>query len=339
MPRNQESDAEMYGNAVAIPAASSPEGKVFFLPLGQILPPSIPKKPLNQNKLLRLLTSIRQYGFAEPLLVRKQAQEGEPAHYVALSEAEYLRAAELAGIEKIPCILEENSPNQAQKAAILAEIRQNSGDMFTQAAEFRYLMERYRLTQQEIADAIGTSQSTVANKLRLLRFSGAEQEEIRRLGLSERHARALLRLQSPKNRLQALERVRQGQLTVKDTESLVELFLRQSEQGGEEGAYKSGREAEDADVAMVGMPLWGENPPLEGRFTPPRTSHAQACVGGALEANFGDFSPRKFALQSLEPLYNSLEHTLAIFRKTGKSAVMSRAESEVGVFITIHIPL
>lgn len=317
-----------------------PEGKVFFLPIGQILPQNTGKKPLNQNKLLRFLASIRQYGFSKPLLVQKSDTDPSEQSYITVSDAEYLRAAELAGIEKIPCVLAENTPNQAQKTAILAQIRQKEGDMFAQAAAFRYLMERYHMTQQEIAEAVGSSQSSVANKLRLLRLSTVEQEQIRHAGLSERHARTLLRLQSPKKRLQALEVVRREQLTVKDTEALVDAFLSRTDpQEGECAPKNEPKMSLEQCSSPTYMSPRGENSPYSAFSAPTPTTYPAQELDELQGADFRGYLPRKFALQSLEPLYNSLEYALAIFRKTGKKAVMSRAEGESGVFITIHIPL
>ena len=337
MTENQVSNLPHTCQATALTSESPCVGKVFFLPIEPIMPPKLGKKPLNQNKLIRTISSLRQYGFAKPLLVQKSTSDSSQEGYIALGGEEYLRAAALVGIEKLPCILAQNPPDHTEIEHILLQIRQKQGDMFTQAAAFRYLIEQYHMTQQEIAESLEISQSTVANKLRLLQFSPTEQEEIRRLRLSERHARALLRLQAPKMRLQALSVLQQEQLTVKDTEGLVERFLELS--GGKKGPF----EEQEALWCPPNAPFGASQAqPNRGSATYGSfgEAHAPRCFpespadGGGL----AEIAPRRFILKTLQPLYNSLENALAIFRKTGKSAIMTRAEGENGVFITIHIP-
>ncbi|MBQ9779204.1 MAG: ParB/RepB/Spo0J family partition protein [Clostridia bacterium] len=340
MTENQATD---HANATQAPEPA-PEtitaGQIFFLPIGQILPPRATKKTQNQNKLLRAIASLRQYGFAEPLLVQKPPQNCPESLYFALGGEEYLRAAALVGIDKIPCVLVEETQDQGEKEQILAKIRRKEGDMFATATAFRYLMEQCKLTQQEIAEQLGTSQSTVANKLRLLQFSPAEQEKIRRLRLSERHARAILRLQSPKKRLQALSVLQGEQLTVKETEALVEEILGAVED--EEGAFDEEQlpcEPHCPTHARLSLAPEAQKRPYKPVSLCHSGNYAPTRQAAPKTGDFKPVVPRRFALKTLAPLYNSLERLLDIFRKTGKSAVMTRAEGENGVFITIHIPL
>ena len=285
--------------AYAVPPAPVPphaerQGSIFFLHSEQICAEKTAPAPKNRNALIRLAASVRRYGLTEPLAVRPM---GEPpyARYRLVEGETLWRAACLAELAKVPCVLAAESAENREEALIFAQIRGKTLDMFDQAAAFRLLAEKYHLTQDEIARKSGLSQSAVANKLRLLRLNEVERREILRAGLSERHARALLRL-SGADRAAVLETFVRQKPTVASAERLVEAYLH---------TLRGVSRTEDAPREVQGV---------------------------------RDFTPRKFALQSLQPLYNSLEHTLAIFRKTGRAAEMIKTESADGVCITIRIP-
>ena len=164
------------------------------------------------------------------------------------------------------------------------------------------LITDFSLTQEEIARRSGFSQSAIANKMRLLALSKEEQVQIVHAELTERHARAVLRLKSSADRATALARIKAQRLNVADAERLVEDLL------GE--AVNSPAPLQNAAFTTVFCPQ-----------TPPK---------GPI--------PDKFALKDLTPLYNSIERTLSIFRKTGADATCTREESRELVRIIIDIP-
>lgn len=277
---------------------SERQGSIFFLHPEQICAEKTALSPKNRNALIRLAASVRRYGLTEPLVVRPM---GDPpfARYRLVEGETLWRAACLAELTKVPCVLAAESAENREETLIFAQIRGKTLHMFDQAAAFRLLAEKYHLTQDEIARKSGLSQSAVANKLRLLRLSEPERREILRAGLTERHARALLRL-SGADRAAVLEAFVHQKPTVAGAERLIEAYLH------------TARGVSEA----------------EGTFAPPQERSVAVR----------DFIPRKFALQSLQPLYNSLEKTLAIFRKTGRAAEMTTEENAAGVCITIRIP-
>ena len=288
------------------------QGSILPIPTHEIYsdkPQSTPK----DSKIIRLVQNIRKYGLTAPITVSPRELFPGKTRYLILEGEELWRAACLVELAHIPCLIASNTPREAEIGAILTKISSKTADMFEKAALFRHLMDAYALTQEEISRRTGLSQSAIANKIRLLNLSAAEQERILLHGLSERHARALVRLKSPQARLSALEAICRQNLSVADTEALIEgKFLPKPPVFASKGAEKP-----------VFTPSTPPEPPV-GACTPMSSPAARK-------------SP-KFVLHTLQPLYNSLERTLAIFRKTGRSAILASEETDGGLVITIRIP-
>ena len=284
---------------------------VIFLRPDQIKLSHAPKAQ-NQNAVIRIATTIKKYGVIEPLFVRK-IEKGSSFYYEVAENEAYWHALLLAGVEQIPCVISKESRNTRHVEDIFAQIEQKQLHIFDQALAFRTLLEEYSLTQAEIAQKLGISQSAVANKLRLLQLDEDEQREILCKGLSERHARALLRLKSKDFREKAMKIMCREQMTVAEAENLVEQML-----CGASHDYAEQDYAPD-----------DEYPPFRNHFS----------SFTVREPSPSGFLPRKFALQSLQPLYNSVDNALSIFRKTGYHAEMCCEESLDEVRITIKIPV
>ena len=284
------------------------QGSILPIPTHEIYsdkPQSAPKS----SKIIRLVQNIRKYGLITPITVSPRELFPGKTRYLILEGEELWRAACLAELTHIPCLIAQNTPKEGEIGTILAKIASKTADMFEKAALFRHLTDTYGLTQEEISHRTGLSQSAIANKIRLLNLSAAEQEKILLHGLSERHARALVRLKSPQDRLSALDTVCRQNLSVADTEALIEAKFLQK--------------------ALI-LPSKGVNSPVLAPIT-----HAPASEPSA---NCVARKAPKIVLHTLQPLYNSLERTLAIFRKTGRSATLTSEETAAGLVITIRIP-
>ncbi len=304
-------------------SAEKQEKSVFFLALNQIRVPSNGKKTQNQNAVIRIADTIKKYGVIEPLELRIVHENGLLYYELAGNEAAWY-AAQLAGIETVPCVMSENDPAR-EAEHIFAQIQQKRLHMFEQAYAFRMLTEEYGLTQGDIARRLGVSQSAIANKLRLLQYSTEEMQRILRQGLSERHARAILRLKTAEDRMRAIQIISEQQMTVSDTESLIERMLLRGPKAAKNNAS---RPQQQNCTVPCSTQERQENRPKE---TPFLTFDEETCGQNAV-------LPRKFALQSLQPLYNSVDRALSIFRKTGYRATMYCEESAEEVCITIKIP-
>lgn len=195
-------------------------GQVLLIPSDSIFPnPNQPRKVFDQSELVNLAISIRMNGILQPITVR-EVENG----YELVSGERRLRASKLAGLLNVPCIVVEvNSLKSAVFALIENLQRQNLG-YFEEALAINKLMKDFSLSQDEAARRLGKAPSTVSNKLRLL----ALPEEVRNLlsenGLSERHARALLRLQE--NEItEVLQKVIDRKLNVTQTDKLVDEYV------------------------------------------------------------------------------------------------------------------
>lgn len=196
-------------------------GRVIFLPPQSIRPnPAQPRKVFDRQALQELAASVAQYGVLQPISVRRQA-----GGYELIAGERRLRAAKLAGLDEIPCIIMTLDEEQSGMLALVENLQRRDLDYIEEAQGIADLMQRYGLSQEQAARRIGKSQSAVANKLRLLRHSPAVLEALRAHGLSERHARALLKLPSETERLSAIETIVRRELTVARTEAYVESLL------------------------------------------------------------------------------------------------------------------
>lgn len=197
------------------------KSKVVEIDLDRIRPnPSQPRRTFHEEELLGLSQSIRENGLLQPLLVRKTGDGFE-----LIAGERRLRACRIAGLKTAACLISDCSPDQSAVMAMTENIQRSNLELFEEAEGIRRLIERWHVTQEEAASRLGKSQSAVANKLRLLRFSESERERIVSSGLSERHARALLRLEDQRLREKALSFVIEKKLNVRQTEEYVEKLL------------------------------------------------------------------------------------------------------------------
>lgn len=185
-----------------------------------------PRTEFNIAGITKLADSIRRYGLLQPLSVRKTHQNlrfGE--EYELVAGERRLRACKMLGMKTVPCIIIDAEPERSAELALVENIIRENLNMFEEARAFSVLSTQYSLTQEEIAAKLSLSQSAVANKLRLLRLSKEEQELILSSGLTERHARALLRIPAPSIRRSALEYIICNKLNVSDSEAYITKLL------------------------------------------------------------------------------------------------------------------
>lgn len=196
-------------------------GRVLYLPLGSIRPnPAQPRRVFDPAGLQELADSIREYGILQPLTVRRR-ENG----YELIAGERRLRAAKLLGMAEVPCIVVEADSLRSAELAIIENLQREDLNMFDEAAAISALIDLYGLTQEEVAAKLSASQSYVANKLRLLRFDDFERQVIIERRLTERHARALLRLGDVRARRAALEAVLARGMNVAETEAYVARLL------------------------------------------------------------------------------------------------------------------
>lgn len=199
--------------------------RVQYIPLGRIRPnPQQPRRSFDEEGLAELAASIRSCGILQPLTVRR-AGEG----YELVAGERRLRAARIAGLREVPCLVAQVGEEDSALLALMENLQRRDLDCWEEAQAIARLISRYGLSQEEAARRLGRTQPTVANKLRLLRLPEDVRALLRENGLTERHARALLRLQDPEvQRRAAGDMVRRG-MNVAQAEAYVEKLLQSAQ--------------------------------------------------------------------------------------------------------------
>ena len=191
--------------------------KLTKLPVDKIMPnPSQPRTLFQEDELRSLAQSITENGLLQPVTVRK-----DNGIYYLVSGERRLRACKLAGLKEIPAIISDCGAEDSAVLALLENVQRRDLQMFEQANAILNLLREWQITQEEAARRLGMSQSYLANKVRLLKLSPEEQSEIIQNKLSERHARALLRVDDIELRQRILRTVIAKKLNVAQTEELV----------------------------------------------------------------------------------------------------------------------
>ncbi len=196
-------------------------GRVIFIPIRSIRPnPAQPRKIFKEEALSELSASISRHGVLQPLSVRRV-----DGNYELVAGERRLRAAQLAGLTDVPCIVMNMDDRESGTAAMVENLQRQDLDFIEEAQGIAALMQAGNLSQEQAARALGKSQSAVANKLRLLRHSRPVLEALRENDLTERHARALLKLPSEPEKLAAIAVIARLGMNVARAERYIEALL------------------------------------------------------------------------------------------------------------------
>lgn len=196
-------------------------GKVVALDVGLIIPNrSQPRVTFDENEFAALSASIRENGILQPINVRRCG-----VNYEIISGERRFRAAKICGLEEVPCIVIDADDERSAVLALIENIQRRDLSYFEEALAIERLIKFYGLTQEEAASRLGKAQSTIANKLRLLKFSDAERGLLIKGNVTERQARALVRIDDQKLRIHAMGEMIINKLNIEQTESMVEGIL------------------------------------------------------------------------------------------------------------------
>lgn len=231
-------------------------GRVVFLPFSAISPnPNQPRTVFAEDALAELSQSIRRHGVLQPLSVRRI--EGG---YQLIAGERRLRAAQLAGLTEVPCLVMRMSDRESGMVALIENLQRQDLCFIEEARGIGLLIERYGLTQEQTAQALGKSQSGIANKLRLLRHSEAVLKAIHRENLTERHARALLKLPTDALKLQAIDTIRQLSMTAERAERYIESLVAKEKPAGKPNIsrFLAGLDQSLSGFRLSGIPAISE---------------------------------------------------------------------------------
>lgn len=268
------------------------------LPVEKILPnPMQPRKHFDEDAINSLADSIARYGVIQPVSVR--VRDGK---YELVAGERRLRAARIAGLTEIPCIIIRAGEKRSAEIAMVENLQRSDLDIFEEAEAIERLLAAGDCTQAQLAEKLSMSQSAIANKLRLLRFSAEQRKLIRAGKLSERHARALLRV-PPEKRSEAIQKVTDDGMSVSCAEEYIDSIVCAKLVDRE--LDKSRKKAEPA----------------------PKQTAASPAPKPIRTVLIGD----------LTLFYNSIERSLSMLRSAGFDADFTKDETEDGVklFITL----
>ena len=192
-------------------------GSYFSCPIEEIRPnKSQPRKTFSSEKLEELAASIREKGIIQPLVVRKKGD-----HYELIAGERRWRASQRAGLREVPVVIQDVSDDTAVELALIENIQREDLNAVEEAEAYHALLEKFSLSQEELAKRVGKDRSTVTNALRLLKLPGEIKRDIVEERLAMGHARALLALDDQELQKKGRDEIIKRNLTVRETEALV----------------------------------------------------------------------------------------------------------------------
>ena len=193
----------------------------IFLKLSEIVPNSEqPRKDFDEDALMELSESIKQFGVLQPLLVQKKGK-----YYEIIAGERRWRAAKLAGIKKVPAIIKEFSPQEVVEISLIENIQRENLNAIEEAHAFKRLIEEFNLKQDEVAERVSKSRTAVTNSMRLLKLDERVRKMLVDEMISTGHARAILGLEDPEMQYMAAQKIFDEKLSVRETEKLVKQLL------------------------------------------------------------------------------------------------------------------
>ncbi len=212
------------GLAALIPEAAGADAqtRIREIPVAQITAnPYQPRTLFDPIKLQDLVSSIREHGILQPILVREVGHE----RFQIVAGERRFRAAQAAGLSDVPAIVKECGERELLEMAVVENVQREDIGPMEAARAYRRMIDEFRMTQETVSQRVGKSRSSIANVLRLLDLPAIVQDSLERNEITEGHGKALLKLKDPILIQRAWERAAKEQLSVRATERIIESML------------------------------------------------------------------------------------------------------------------
>ncbi len=198
------------------------EPNIQYINVENIIPNRFqPRLTFDENALKELATSISEHGIIQPLVLRKLTND---KYEIIAGERRY-KASQIAGLNKVPAIIADLDDNTSAEVALVENLQRRNLSAIEEAKSYKKLLDRGYLTQEQLAKRLGVSQSSVANKVRLLNLSEEVQNALMAEKISERHARSLLQLSNTKDQIDMLNKIIENRLTVRQLDTEIKKML------------------------------------------------------------------------------------------------------------------
>ncbi len=275
---------------------------VTYVPVEEIVPgPMQPRQYFSREGLEELRDSIAENGVLQPLTVRLRGERFE-----LIAGERRLRAAKMAGLREVPCIVMDVDMEKSGVIALIENIQRRDLNFIEEAEGIHQLIRLFGLSQEQAARRLGKSQSAIANKLRILRLPPDVLARLRDSGFTERHARALLRLPSPESQRRALDYIVEKHLNVAAAEAYIEKLC--------------------------------SAPPAEQSPSPSVAASDAGKSAAVPETSRSEKKRSVFLMKDVRLFMNTLDRSLSLMRSGGIEAGLSRQETEEALILTVRIP-
>lgn len=282
--------------------------------------PRQPRQAFGEERLGELAASIKKHGVIQPIVVRPVGNAFE----VVVGERR-LRAARLAGLRKVPAIVREMNSQEMAVMALIENLQREDLNVMEEARGYKRLLEEFKFTQSEVGRLVGKGQSTIANKLRLLRLPEGVQARILAEGVSERHARALLELPDETRQSQVLDEILERGLSVRETEERVRVLVHGPLPGAE--TFPGASRGAGGGSGQAGLFDQAERRLAGGRR-------------GAAAGQLGQVSDRRAirAFRDIRLFLNTFRRAVEMLKEAGVRAEMIESDGPEFLEVKVLIP-
>ena len=202
------------------------ENNIIYLNIEDIIPNRFqPRLNFDEDALKELAISIKEHGIIQPLVVRRLVND----RYEIIAGERRYKASQIAGLDKVPVIIANLDDNESAEVALIENLQRKDLSAIEEAKSYKKLLERGYLTQDLLAQRLGISQSSIANKVRLLNLTNEVQDALMRELISERHARSLLQLSNPEEQIKMLNRIIENRMTVRQLDNEINNLLNKNQ--------------------------------------------------------------------------------------------------------------